>query len=286
VTFFSPSNAFDPQLPWSKVTLVKEEIQNLIGQAPSELKGMFTATHGNDDIESLSLEYRFVDVIRPWYRPEFFSSRYWRMPGDIVVCDGAVPRQGKIPAYITGLLAVRNVTVSKNRSAPTKENILPILNAVPLQKLRPMTRSSPTPAVARVVHAPAARLARPVAIADHRSGAKPAPKPARITIRPAGKSTFTAGRILATPRRVDPKKAPVIVARNKTAFVRAKYTGMTVKARPIKPALVALSPMNKPSPEKARKTVTETHNFDGITVLAYVCRRLPKSPNPDSSLQW
>ncbi|NOU11409.1 MAG: hypothetical protein HOO98_15530 [Nitrospira sp.] len=32
--------------------------------------------------------------------------------------------------------------------------------------------------------------------------------------------------------------------------------------------------------------VTETFPFDGVFVLAYACKRLPKSPNPDPTLKW
>jgi hypothetical protein len=289
VTFFNPYNAFDRFLSWNRITLIKEEIENLIRQAPVELKGMFNAVNSSEDIESLSLEYRFVDIVRPWYRPEFFHNGYWKMSHDIVVCDGALPRQGKIPAYITGLLAVRNITTTKKRTTSGKENVLPILQKIPLQKLGSM-KLAPLilPSATRAAHIAKPMLVKPMTIPNHRSTGIHISKPVsdRIVVKPSSKSSFFANRILTSTLRATSKKEINTSELYKKAFLRAKYEGMTIKAPSWKPTLVAVSPINKPSAEKEKETVTKTYSFDGITVLAYVCRRLPKSPNPDLTLQW
>lgn len=41
----------------------------------------------------------------------------------------------------------------------------------------------------------------------------------------------------------------------------------------------------KPNPP-GDEIVTEKYDFDGVFVLAYACKRLPKSPDPDPTLKW
>ena len=120
-TFFSPFDAFEPNLPWMEITLSKEEINQLVQVAPNDLKSIFNAGEGSNDIESIKLEYKEVVIIRPWYKPEFFASRYWKFDDDIIVSDGHVPRQGKIPGYITSMLVVRNVTMTRKKTLDTSK---------------------------------------------------------------------------------------------------------------------------------------------------------------------
>jgi len=40
------------------------------------------------------------------------------------------------------------------------------------------------------------------------------------------------------------------------------------------------------SPFEPEELATETYNLDGAVVLAFVCKRIPKSPNPDNTLEW
>ena len=100
-TFFSPFDAFDPKIPWTKVTLTKGEVDTLIQSSPAELKSLFNGKPLESEIESISLEYNNVVIMRAWWRPEFCESRYWKLPDDILVSDGKLPRRGIIPAYIT-----------------------------------------------------------------------------------------------------------------------------------------------------------------------------------------
>jgi hypothetical protein len=88
----------------------------------------------------------------------------------------------------------------------------------------------------------------------------------------------------AAPIKVSKKAKPTIKPQARSAFIRAKYVGTAVKARRPKPALIKASPIIQSS--SVKDTITQTYSFDGVAILAYVCRRLPKSPNPDPTLQW
>ena len=132
-TFFSPFDAFEPSLPWTKINLVKSEINTLVQNASSDLKVIFNAGEGSDDIESVSLEYNNIVIMRPWYKSEFFASRHWKLSDNTIISDGKIPRQGKIPGFITSMIVVRNVIVTRKKAVQNNPIVLPILTKNPIQ---------------------------------------------------------------------------------------------------------------------------------------------------------
>lgn len=294
-TFFSPIDAFDTNLPWTKLTLTKEEIASLIQNASVELKGLFNASQGSDDIESCSLEYNNVVVIRPWYKPEFFASRYWKMSEDVVISDGNLPRKGKIPAYITSMVVVRNIKVTRKKKAGSDPLILQIFSITPIQTLK-MSR---TPVTIK------SRLASDVApvrtgveirpkTASRFSVAEAAPRSFRtmtattaIRDKPVSSPSFKSSLLMSSLKQpltqpVDPQATLNIKLKEKKSYVSEKYIGMTIKTpfSPILPTSVELSGAS------ANDLITETYNMDGVAVLAFVCKRVPMSPDPDNTLAW
>ena len=75
-------------------------------------------------------------VMRPWYRPEFFASKYWKLPDDMVVSDGNVPCRGRIPSYITSMIVVRDVKVVQKKTDTPKPVVLPLLSKIPIETLK------------------------------------------------------------------------------------------------------------------------------------------------------
>jgi hypothetical protein len=49
---------------------------------------------------------------------------------------------------------------------------------------------------------------------------------------------------------------------------------------------VILTAPPPPPPPPAPNIITQQGTRDDISVLAFICKRLPKSPNPDPSLTW
>lgn len=279
-TFFSPYDAFDTKLPWTSITLMKEEMNTLVHNAPVELKNIFAAGEETGDIESVSLEYNNVVVIRPWYKPEFFASRYWKLPDDTVVSDGNVPCSGKIPTYITSMIVARNINVTRKKTTGPKLLVLPIFSRIPIQTLKISDTMKPvSPIVPPRIEPdvmpkrlPAAIIARPVApmiVRDHRT--------------PLAKTSFFLSRMepVSPHLAAVPQEAALnIQLQEKSKYVNAKYIGTTIKT----PILII--PPKPPDSPPAEEVITETSTFDGVVVLAYVCKRVPKSPNPDITLQW
>lgn len=71
--------------------------------------------------------------------------------------------------------------------------------------------------------------------------------------------------------------------RQNLAVKQAMFTAATV-ARP--KIAVAARPRRKRAVPADRRLVSETLEFDGVVVLGCVCRRLPRSPDPDETLDW
>lgn len=291
-TFFSPIDAFDTNLPWITLTLTKGEIENLVQNASVELKNLFNVGQGGEDIESCSLEYNNVVVIRPWYKPEFFASRYWKLSEDMIISDGNLPRKGKIPAYITSMVVVRNIQIIRKKKTGSDPLVLPIFSAVPIQTLKmsrtPMMITSrlvsnviPTRTEVQVEPKTVSRLL--VAETAPRSFRTMA---ATTAIRDKSASPFKSSLLMSSLKRsldqpADAKAKLDIKLPGKNNYIYGKYSGMTIK-----------TPISMPSPgiiqpsEPAADLITETYNMDGVAVLAFVCKRVPKSPDPDNTLAW
>jgi len=281
-SFFSPADAFDKNLPWTQVTLTKSEIAGLINEAPPELKSYFGTDDANLDIESLTLEYNNVIVMRPWFKAEFFHSRYWRLPDDRVVSDGKVPNSGKLPAYITSMIVARNIEIRRRKEAANIPVILPMISKIPIQKLQLSSKAvaAPTPMRRPITATPVARAPLTRVSATR----------AATSVRTVSRSSFPrirVARMSTQPSATVVRRLNSETVKTNESYANVKFYGTTIRTLgspqvlsvPIRKADVRLPPPNS-------QIVTEKVNFDGVGVLALVCKRLPKSPDPDGALQW
>src|SRR5262249_22701693 len=113
----------------------------------------------------------------------------------------------------------------------------------------------------------------------------PATPPARTGGVVAGGPAFVAA---PGPPRVGPvvpvrgtEAAAQPRLQQQFAYTNVKYVGTTIAS----PTVVATD-IPQPPPVADPGSVTEPYTFDGVVVLAYVCKRLPKCPNPDPGLKW
>ncbi|GAB4371741.1 MAG: hypothetical protein Kow00121_13540 [Elainellaceae cyanobacterium] len=302
-TFFSPSDAFDPNLAWTQITLTKQEIDAFSNEAPQELKSLLNNDQGDADIESVVLEYNNIVIIRPWFKHEFFQSRTWKMSDNTVVSDGAVPRQGKIPAYITSMLVARNVRINRRKRSPQQTNTttkVPFDQILVKQELQfnkkllldqaaqihPTVQPARMESIATFASSPqvaSLQATRLQSVAQVNRGA--VPKATMAYVQPA-KTSFVQTHSLVTAQAIEASHIEAShIAPSKQLldrqnfYAHAKYQGLTIEAirRPLP---------TQPLPEDKTEIVTETLNLDGVIVLALVCKRVPMSPNPDLGLSW
>jgi len=249
-TFYSPSNCFDTKQSWQRITMLRNEINSLIRSAPRELKRFITNEQLN--IESISLEYKKVEVLRSWYYDSLFTSRYWKLPDETtIISDGKIPRGGEIPAFIKSMIVTRNIEVTRKKtvdspSPPLKfsfwaKNIQALKHNVWISKGAQLSPASPniTPILAQSTATP--------------------------TIVLAGPSLATLGTISSA---------------QPSNYVMAKYVGTSVST----PTLA--TPIKQEEKKTEEEFVKETLELDGVALIAFVCKRLAKSPNPDKTLKW
>jgi hypothetical protein len=215
-------------------------------------------------------------VLRPWHKAEFFASRYWRFNDDALVCDGNTPRRGTIPAYVNSMLVVRNVVVTRKKTVQQNPIILPILIKLPMQTYRIKPGALYTGTVVR----PSAATITPTK-AVRADMATPKLNPAmapRAGVAMAGKPSTKSSFAMAS---TSAKQAQALRPLQAAHYADVKYAGLAIKSPRIQ------IPEKKPdAPKTTEELVTESFSFDGVIVLAYVCKRLPKSPNPDPALKW
>lgn len=289
-TFFSPLNVFDRQVPWTRITLTRAEMEGLIREAPPELVALFGNQRGDPGLEAVSLEYNNVMVLRPWFKPEFFGSRCWKLPDDRMLSDGRIPGRGLLPAYVNSMIVARNVQVVRRRESLRDALVLPLLSKVPLRQVK----FSGVP-VARVQSVGPGRL--PVGPTTLSRSAtlktnllRTAMTRSEVAVAEPAPPSFTRVASLAARKRaVTAERNPALSAKAtaQQQYAAAKLDGLAIRSPLLRRGrLPVLLNADARLAKTGKDLVTEAVNLDGVSVLALVCKRLPKCPDPDDGLQW
>lgn len=275
-TGFAPSDA-TVQGEWPKLQLSAAEISLLVAQAPADLKAALGDGSGDSNLSLLSFEYRYVTLTRPWFHPEAFAARFWKLPpGTPDLSDGGTPPLGSCPAYVTAVVLVRNVSeqtippASVSPSAPAHPtgsgSVWPWPNRhrpLPDEHLEAVPVGTPTH------DHPEAVEVQPPALASvpELTLQNPAFADGRGTIEPAGRvSGATGGSHLS---------ALSVQGMTRLSFLLNQIGGQN------------FSSTISHAPHEGFNSPTTTSTPDGkVSILAYICRSVPKCPNPDPSFSW
>lgn len=71
----------------------------------------------HSSIAEIRFEVCQVNIVRPWFKEAFLTSKYWRFDANNEVTkgeflsDGGSPAQGKMPAYPTSIIFIRNLRI-------------------------------------------------------------------------------------------------------------------------------------------------------------------------------
>lgn len=246
-TAFAPASAIDSS-QWQQFSLGAGEVAQLVAQAPQELAARL-ADDQSLTIESIAFECTSVTVTRPWFSSDIFDARFWRLnaPPD-VVSDGQTPASGTIPSYTVAIVFARNLEVNLGSPAPAANGNAPIT-------LGPLHVTS---------------------IVD-RTGMRfvlPRPIVAPIVVQRLEPRPFVSLAAAATAIAPRPALAPAALARLRNLdYVRI--------APPQSPSPQQPTPQPQPQPPASTNQGDEQ-----IFVLGFICKRTPRSPNPDASLSW
>lgn len=268
ITGFSPYDFFEGA-GWPRFTLTREEMIRLAAEAPAELREMLGSGHQDENIERISFEYRSVAVTRPWFRPALFKSRVWRLPATAeLLSDGVEASNGRCPAYISALVFARNLTVERRQRPGT---------APPAPPSRPARVILTAPGGVTV------RGAARAAVRGHRQGARVAPPPV-----PRGAGQVRDHRLvrgLARPLVRDHRATAAALA-----APRAATFALARPAAPVPQPQVRLTAMAfnaiLAAPSTPGQPPPPAGSPSDMTVIAYICKRVPLCPDPHPALQW
>jgi hypothetical protein len=283
-TGYLPSDVVD--VAWPRITATADELRALAEQAPPELRERLSSG-GAAGIQRVSFEYTSVTLSRPWFTPQLFASRAWRFADGRMLSDGAAPPKGECTAYVTGLVLARAITVESTARRPeqptpwlgflpTDPQLLieldppkvPWLDIIDLEDIRPLpTEERPRVVVVddedSLVHAGHEDGAVVNEVAAARLG--------------AGRQDVVFEAAADRAQLVDliaPLPAEPATVRDDWQFRIEAVRGDMDLSRELPPPA---------APEGVVTTTTDVHD---IYVLAFQCRTLPKSPDPDPSFVW
>lgn len=318
---FSPINALEAG-SWQTFNLTRDEVNAMVNAAPAELRTRLAADLQASDIESISLEFSSAAVVRTWMDSDLFKARFWRFTNrSRQLSDGNRPPVGQCPAYVSAVVFARNITVKRRVPPPAPVPVptptpAPTPTPVPPVVVRPIRprpdilidptdfpkgkkywdrppvmmkmMASPTPTLdlaypilnattLNAATAPTFNSSAPAAAANQslkigQPGANLNPQIAAAQRQdlPSLQQRLTP---LQPPNLVKPLPTPELTSQ---AFHRLRQEAV------IRPTL----PQTAKAPEDFSKVTTASTGTDQIYILAFICKPLPLSPNPDPALQW
>ncbi|HEV7906317.1 MAG TPA: hypothetical protein VGO96_20925 [Pyrinomonadaceae bacterium] len=319
-SFFSPSNAIDDDA-WQPFKLSAEEIKVLLNEAPAELRERFNADSATAGNKSLTFEFSSAAIQRPWFASDVFKARFWRFAdANRVISDGGKPAKGTCPAYVTAIVFARKVREEVKPAEPVRPTIPPVgiprpgilgrigimrpdLVARPGIVARPNVTPQPAPQ-AQTTDKPFGgfqfaagvrdqdklkrRMAERSIAARTPANERPAATPTMLSARMVGNPALRRPGIFRTdnPRTAIPRPAVtpadasrrLSIVRDHRLFQRLERPRIRIP----QPTQPTPTPPVTPTPA----TPTPPVQDDSIYILAFICKAVPKAPDPDPTLQW
>lgn len=285
---FTPRNALD-EGAWKQFQLTTDELPALLDGIPATLKDRFGAGKLSDpSVKSISFEFSSALIQREWFASDAFKSHFWRFPESTPpLSDGGKPPKGSCPAYVTGVVFGRRVVI-ETEGEPAKPP--------EFDGFRFPTAVTDQPRLADI---PQARLNQPLQLSDrlgrlltekppvlNLAGRAPRadPQVAAMAMRPADVSRAPMVRMGPSPGaamaslKIDPNMKPGMMIDPAATRLR-RHLAVNL---PLRIDTITLPP---PAPAPVRKQTKVTPD-DQLFILAFVCKTVPKCPDPDPGLQW
>jgi hypothetical protein len=277
-TAYLPSDVVD--LEWPTISVSRSDLPGLAEKAPEELRSRLAGGSNDGLIESVSFEYSSVTVSRPWFAPEAFGSRAWRFyEPNRVLSDGGTPPTGECTAYVRGLVLARKITI-RRRSGQRSVNLgflstrrIPVpssfvrpyptgalLERMNIRRAAVVRAAIPTETAEARVTVRDHRAAIPHATRDHRGASPSGQRPLRVAAVAAAVARPELS--VARPAAADP--LPLVISR----------------VSRLHPPVEAVAIAQPPSAGE------QTSDPNDIYIIAFICRLLPKAPDPDPSFTW
>lgn len=274
-----PATALSPRdfvadANWLQFELTSGEMASLVANAPDSLKRVLDDSAGKD-IVHVAFEYRSVALIRPWFHSEALTSRLWRSDDpELALSDGAEHPTGKCPGYATAVIFIRNLVIQKRKAVAVtpKEGfrftlppkLLTTRALIPISTPSISNPQSPNTMPA-VVNASTARIFSRIASQA-------------LKVAPSSRGDIRMSKVVLSHRSANLTlpKGPVAISpffRDRTGH--HEDSGNSEQSTP---------PVTPPNPAGVLTLPSKRHGE--LSVLAFICKRLPRAPDPLPSLKW
>ena len=290
-TGYAPSNAMDA-LEWQQFKLSLPEVKLLVTTAPSDLRSRLVPDEAADlEVESLSFEYTSVGITRPWFVADVFTSRFWKFYDSTkALSDGCDPPRGLCPAYVTGLVFARNLMVRPRAQSSSNPAVFETLRQRPLFvgcfPIHRVPSDSPSPAILRDGPPQSTQSVR--FLFPRKQGSPVAPVALRV---PASRTSTAVLEDRGVPADISRVQGRLMRLQNagfkrppveQIAAVRRLVGGSKV----IREAPAQMSPEPSGSLHSVSEPSISPTEDQSIYILAFICKRVPKCPDPDPNLKW
>ncbi len=286
-TGFVPSGACD--LPWPRLTMSRAELDAAASQAAPELSAALAEGASAGEITSVSFEYLPVDVTRPWFDPSMLTSRAWRFrEGSPALSDGSEPPVGSCPAYVSRVVLARRISLTRAKKAGTDTAggspglafLEPGLLNLALRTTSVEPPGEPEPAQMIDAMPVEAVAISPLLLREESAApvfARARPHSDLPTVEFASALTEPAVEAL-TPRE------QFVSAPAATWLSQQSVTEMSTMQR----YDFALSDVTEqtPPPAPAPEETVETTPDGAVLIVALVCHKVGRAPDPDPTLPW
>ncbi|HEX8918554.1 MAG TPA: hypothetical protein VF898_08625 [Chloroflexota bacterium] len=231
---------------WPTFNLAGSEIAQLVSSAPAELKGILDPQGSASTVTSLSFEFCSVAVNRPWFHSELFAARFWRL---------ADPSQqlsdGLLPPHGQWPAYITAMVFARN-IVVTSSTETGSTQTTPLRTFIPLA------------------LHRDMVMREAVTTSSP--------MRVMARTSASFSRAATEARTVQPEMIPAARSVTIPSNAVARLNAVTFTRLPIIP----VEPGPTPTPPPGN---TQPPSPD-VSILAFICKRLPKCPDPDPSLNW
>lgn len=274
-TGISPRN-FAEQKNWLSFKLSGSEIKALVEAVPEKMKVVLDNNSGSN-IEQVTFEYRTVSLIRPWFRPEALTSHIWRSNDpELILSNDTDSLSGACPAYVSACVFIRNIMVTEKGMEQSNS----------LSKFDFSVLSSQLTIPVRHIDRDEFVLREEIPLHLHRPAVNTLANARRSISVNIPETTISASN---STNLVDRVRTRSRNERNVKVFQRLNYNSFDlVQPQNTDAPIVdemSLTKTNSP-PSTLQPTSSSTTNNDEISILAFICKKLPKTPDPAPDLRW
>lgn len=298
-TGFEPANIVSRDEAWSRISIDPSEINGLVARARREVREAAeswavgrSGSSTDVEIESLSMRAARVRLVRSWFDPEMFAMRDWRLPPHHEpASDGGRPVRGALPAVAVDLLLVKDIDIRLKAQSNTNTRFLADLKLGKINLIGPFAVRQPP---GTGVTTPPRLMSRGLDLT--RLSARGVDGDARlreaVNARRLSNATMIASTAPVSAGSTSSPTASIVARAPVTALRTARVRTVARPTLPLARVATARPPASITAISSIRLAATATSAAPAgdhdptIYVVGFVCRRTPKAPDPDTTLDW